>query len=143
LSVVLAVLWAVSAVWRAGWQTQQLYFGIGAGTVGVTHSSVGWTRSDPGLKGGRVRVPLQWWVNADRDWTNRWVWIPLWMPLVISLGVTAAAWRLEVLARRRARVGKCAACGYDRAGLKAGAVCPECGASGEREAREARGQGRD
>jgi hypothetical protein len=28
---------------------------------------------------------------------------------------------------RRRRAGRCPACGYDRAGLAAGAVCPECG----------------
>ena len=32
------------------------------------------------------------------------------------------------VARRRLRVGECAACGYDRRGLGAGAICPECGA---------------
>jgi len=77
-----------------------------------------------------------WWLlvrGTGWEWRVR---VPLWMPLVVSLGVTGAAWRLEVLARRRDRAGKCAACGYDRAGLKADAVCPECGAESDRQGHE-------
>ncbi len=54
--------------------------------------------------------------------------LPLWIPVAISLTLTATAWRLDALARRRARVGFCPKCNYDRSGLAAGTVCPECGA---------------
>jgi len=37
--------------------------------------------------------------------------------------------RLDMLARRRARIGCCPKCNYDRAGLAPGSVCPECGAA--------------
>jgi hypothetical protein len=53
--------------------------------------------------------------------------LPLW-PLVILAGFVATlAWLVDALARRRERAGRCPNCNYDRAGLAAGAVCPECG----------------
>ena len=56
------------------------------------------------------------------------LWMPIWLPLSCILLPTAAAWRLDALARRRARTTQCFKCSYDRRGLAAGAVCPECGA---------------
>lgn len=44
----------------------------------------------------------------------------LWTPAALLL-------RSGTLARRRAVMGSCPACGYDRRGLAPGAVCPECG----------------
>ncbi|HVU63860.1 MAG TPA: hypothetical protein VHC70_07780 [Phycisphaerales bacterium] len=53
--------------------------------------------------------------------------LPLWMPTGLMVIPTLLAWRLDTLARRRARLSLCAKCNYDRAGLAAGAKCPECG----------------
>jgi hypothetical protein len=53
--------------------------------------------------------------------------LPLWIPLAPTHLATAAAWRLDALARRRVRAGLCPKCHYDRAGLAASAVGPECG----------------
>jgi hypothetical protein len=57
------------------------------------------------------------------------VTLPLWIPTGAVLLVTASAWRLDMLARRRERAGLCPKCYYDRAGLAAGAACPECGSA--------------
>jgi len=46
---------------------------------------------------------------------------------LLSAAITAVAWRLDTLARRRADRTHCPRCRYDRSGLAAGAVCPECG----------------
>jgi len=54
--------------------------------------------------------------------------IPVWLPEGLVLIPTIAAWRLDSLARRRARFGHCITCGYDRHDLPATSVCPECGA---------------
>jgi hypothetical protein len=127
VSAVLAVVWLGSMVWFATWETSgNMGFSVGYGSIGIAKVVTGWG-SSARFAWGRVDVPLEWWVLVYKNGRDWMVWVPLWMPLVVSLGVTAAAWRLEVLARRRARMGKCASCGYDRAGLKAGAVCPECG----------------
>lgn len=131
VSSLLAALWVFSAVWSVGWRSRGLvYVGVGHGAAGVTEKRSGWRVSDfePGWKFERARGPLAWSINrhsGGRDW---WVWVPLWMPLAGSMALTGAAWVLGRRAARRARLGWCAACGYDRAGLAAGARCPECGA---------------
>lgn len=55
--------------------------------------------------------------------------VPTWGPVLGVLTLTMIAWRLDALARRRARLALCANCHYDRTGLAPGAVCPECGRS--------------
>ena len=52
---------------------------------------------------------------------------PLWWGVAVMLLITLPAWYFDALARRRARLGRCPKCNYDRTGLAAGAVCPECG----------------
>lgn len=83
------------------------------------------------LRFAHQHVHMDWipklFVDSDRHSHNFDVAIPIWMLALPTLLLTAAAWRLDILARRRARVGLCVKCGYSRAGLAAGAVCPECG----------------
>ena len=64
------------------------------------------------------------WGTSSRGW---WLHAPLWIPTLSALLVTALAFRLDTLARRRERMNLCKHCGYDRTGLAAGTVCPECG----------------
>ena len=69
-------------------------------------------------------------VHAGSPPRSGTVWIvPLWAPFLLAAGATVLAWRLDTLARRRARAGFCPKCGYNRTGLAPGAVCPECGAA--------------
>ena len=53
--------------------------------------------------------------------------IPLWIPVVVVVMLTAFAWWPDVRSAGRTRHGRCARCGYARSGLAPGAVCPECG----------------
>jgi len=69
----------------------------------------------------------KWWFRWTTVWLFEHLEIPLWLPALLSLLATAAAWRADAKYMRRVRVGLCAGCGYDRAGLAADAVCPECG----------------
>ncbi len=58
---------------------------------------------------------------------------PIWKGLLADIGVFSAAWAVPFVVPtivrrvRRARGGRCRRCGYDRAGLAPGAICPECG----------------
>ncbi len=53
---------------------------------------------------------------------------PIWILVVLTAMPTASAWRLDTLARRRARIDQCPKCNYDRRGIAAGVPSPECGA---------------
>jgi hypothetical protein len=61
---------------------------------------------------------------------------PLWFGLVVDLLVYLGFWSAVLvliglarrsLHKRRLAAGNCRSCGYDRAGIGAVAVCPECG----------------
>ena len=76
---------------------------------------------------------MRWWFS----WQNQlpqycYLQLPLWFPAAVAAGGCAASWRLDALARRRAKGGLnlCPKCGYDRTGLVSkDAKCPECGAA--------------
>jgi hypothetical protein len=64
---------------------------------------------------------LRWWLDwGSRGSTFRWVYVPLWIPVVGAGAVAAVIWRREL----RRRPGMCGTCGYELVGL---GVCPECG----------------
>jgi len=76
-------------------------------------------------------------VRAGYAGLPRDIWIPylpIWSGLALNLVVLALPWYVVFWAvgsgRRvsRRRRGRCAACGYDLAGLGGGTACPECGA---------------
>lgn len=132
LTALLCVAWLLSRWWdvcyahASGWAVQVGGNTIGAMTAENTGApywpAQGWYVRD-------VNWPVRWWVyfnRAGREWVLA---IPLWMPTLLTATVTAVAWRLDALARRKVRAGMCTQCGYSLAGLKAGAVCPECGAA--------------
>ena len=67
------------------------------------------------------------------DWNAMWgryggdgyIILPLWPLVLVAFFSAIAAWWCDV----RATVSRprCAGCGYDKAGLRNGVVCPECG----------------
>lgn len=81
---------------------------------------------------------FRWWTNPQPQVSLAWyygrlnvgwfVMIPVWFFVALSLATTATAWRMDIIARRKGRLGKCPACGYDRTGLAPAAPCPECNA---------------
>jgi hypothetical protein len=87
---------------------------------------------DRGLRIEPVHPSIQkmrWWFGgAWEEPENKFVSVPLWFPLAIVVGLSVMGWRMEIAARRRARIGNCSKCNYNRAGLAPEASCPECGA---------------
>ncbi len=129
--VVLLAVWISSAWWRV-WREfpDNSWVAIGDGSVEVGR----WTSAiikrveRPGWHVRMGRGTFRWWFFwlDEKAITERSV--PLWLPLVVVLAPTAAAWRRDVIALRRWRVGRCPKCGYDLRGLGPGSVvCPECG----------------
>ncbi len=130
---------------------------LGAGCVYVQHGRFGWNTSVtastfPGTvtlvsrRSFHMNCPYWWWqfapVSVDdaspgeipsfggaafTRITSAWN-ICLWPLAIVSATLAALGFVLDARARRRARVGLCPKCQYDRTGLAIGAVCPECGA---------------
>ena len=75
---------------------------------------------------------FNWWFERNGIYGVGWILVPIWTIGVAAAIPTAWLWWSD----RRARgSGFCQACGYDLGGLRAGAVCPECGAARETEPR--------
>ena len=70
---------------------------------------------------------FRWWMQYRSDSFGTLVSVPLWLPAAAAMLLTVTAWKPELVARRRAGLGRCPKCNYDRLGLPHGAVCPECG----------------
>jgi hypothetical protein len=70
-----------------------------------------------------VHFTPEWRADSLTDWRIN---IPLWMPLLLTVVISAAAWR-RWLRRRPRPSDRCPTCRYPRAGLAPTAPCPECG----------------
>jgi hypothetical protein len=96
--------------------------------------TAGWhARTNAVQPGSRIRQWLPGWGwlpgwESGFDWGVRhWAaYLPVWPFAVLSSLVAAVHWRRA----KRLRPGLCLSCGYNREGLAADAVCPECGAGG-------------
>jgi hypothetical protein len=71
---------------------------------------------------------MAWWGFWYCDGAGWILSTPLWVPALLSAAAGAAAWRLDVRARRPGAPVVCPGCLYDRAGLAPSAPCPECAA---------------
>jgi hypothetical protein len=128
VTLLLAAVWVVSLgliiTWIAG-PTDLVH--VDQGVVRLIHrphaeQGTGFrTLRPPGIM--KPVVSFRWSSDA-RGWSVR---LPLWPAIGVACVATLVAWRLDTLARRRERLGRCPKCNYDRAGIAAGAVCPECG----------------
>ncbi|HVU63862.1 MAG TPA: hypothetical protein VHC70_07790 [Phycisphaerales bacterium] len=130
VTLLLVVVWIASGGFFASWSGPSgCGGGVSEGCVALwDHGSVApQSRTSMFLRTPSYRLHL--WAFVSR-WTSCTEWsmqVPLWLPAMLTVVVSAAAWRLDSLARRRARLNLCAKCHYNRAGLAAVAKCPECG----------------
>ncbi len=136
LTVLLVVVWIGSAwLFVTRWALPDNYEFLERGVLSVhiqdsaqaymTNTSL---LPDPGWSWVAAQHPgLDWWIAKQNSSFAASFRVPLWLPALLSLLATAAAWRADAKYLRRVREGHCPACGYDRAGLAAGSLCPECG----------------
>jgi hypothetical protein len=136
-SVVLLAVWLTS-VWLCA-----IYRHPNSNWIGISSGRLNIFRLDPRARILIRRQLLGWEISRHKEelfWTaHRWndglqelVLIPLWILIGPVVLPTTIAWRLDIIARRRPLVDHCATCKYDRLGLPAGSVCPECGTAGGR-----------
>ena len=133
LTLLLIAAWAGSAWWGIHFLTADVWVFAGNGQIGYSVSSgianmVGITAdSMPAWRLVPLDAPgLKWgWTIFDGGWLSTVV-VPLWSLTLAAALPTAAAWRQAHRARTRPQT-HCHRCGYPRAGLAAGAACPECG----------------
>lgn len=138
VAVLLAAAW-----WMSDWRwigylgpggsfcvVERGVIGVGYGPEWATPRD-GKTRDAPptGFHGGSVPLEYEWWFVLVWEPGHRAVGVPLWFPVGIVVGLSTVVWRRDWLSQRRAILGHCAKCRYDRRGLAAAAPCPECGAT--------------
>jgi hypothetical protein len=130
--VVLALMWLASIRWDIAWGTDNTWRGIAYGRLQFSWDDHGFTTGSgvPQLWFSRNTPEIRWWFDWGNDGYHQHHFrVPLWVLMALMLMPTASAWRLDTLARRRARLNHCPACNYPRAGLPAASPCPECGAA--------------
>jgi hypothetical protein len=129
VTLLLAVVWIGSGWVELDWglPNSQHY----ALSVGV-FSLWGPGGSSGGFDVGTHPFELRWWPQRLANPGFRILNLPLWPLAVAFAAAQCTVWRLDVQARRRERalLNLCPKCNYDRAGIAADAVCPECGSVG-------------
>jgi hypothetical protein len=134
----LMLVWIGSA-WRGTYWISPGGFvaGIDGGLVSVQQCSpLAWTTMGGkaalanALGAPRDSEMVLWYHSTETDTLLRWsVAFPAWELLLPPLLILCLARHLDSIAlRRAARLNRCPKCNYDRAGIAADAVCPECGA---------------
>jgi hypothetical protein len=81
--------------------------------------TVGWYSRQQPIQGSWLWLP---YACEEGKHQNAVVVVPLWCPFLVCAGLAGLLWRRDVMDRQW-----CYWCDYDRSGLEAGAVCPECG----------------
>jgi hypothetical protein len=128
--VVLLGVWILSERYYAIW-IDAAGRAIGIGNGQLLTGRLGYGRSDPhgyipGLSFGWLDErhgpsDIRWWCMSGEG-------VPLWLLMWCVGFFTAIALALDAIANRHLRPDRCQKCNYDRRGLPAASVCPECGA---------------
>lgn len=113
--------WTSRYVWRAG--------SSNSGCVELSAGQIRWRpfSRDPGYTWSLFRWSQRpWWgIQTDAIWgSRRYFYLPLWIPLVTTLAITASSF--VSWPNRNDRSCVCTLCAYDLTGNVSGR-CPECG----------------
>jgi hypothetical protein len=132
VTVLLVVVWVGSGWVCAEWiraNGNDVY--LEAGKLGMrVIGDPKWANAPVGVQFGFTCFEVVWGVHwSASPGVPSYLYIPLWLPSCLISVPTILMWRLDTLARRRAKLNRCAKCDYDRTGLAIGAVCPECGSA--------------
>jgi ssDNA-binding Zn-finger/Zn-ribbon topoisomerase 1 len=144
VTVLLVVVWIGSTLMWVEVERRAGRWSLGADcTEGRLVLTLRWWRplDTPAWSYGatRAETPTRWsfdytgFDSIGSSLRQRRVFIPGWVFVLSSGGLTIAAWHSDARAVRRARVfgrNACPKCNYDRTGLVKDAVCPECGSNG-------------
>ena len=136
VTVLLVVAWIAGGRVGAYWMCHNgARIGFLRGALLVDWFPSGLRVSGRGLEKGfslfsEPELQSQGWMSVHDRGMGPTILVPLWMLAVFALIPTWFAWRRDALANRRVRLNLCPKCNYDRTGLAAGAVCPECGSGG-------------
>lgn len=144
LGVIVAGVWVWSGEHDLGWDGAKHRAALFGGKLGVgrlRNSQMQWGDSGWSVVDHQAywsyRLPSgpdtflglmnYWKADEDGGGTEESAMVVLWpIPLALwAAGVPVLG--SGILTRRRAITGKCVSCGYDLAGIRAGAPCPECG----------------
>ncbi|HVU63861.1 MAG TPA: hypothetical protein VHC70_07785 [Phycisphaerales bacterium] len=132
VTLVLVVVWIGSGWWTLTWlEPPSIKIQIRVGSIYVCHYPSGGLEDLP--RGFLTPIRELGFRMAFLPASRRMprgvheALCPLWILPAGTALATAAAWVFDSRARRRARLNLCPKCTYDRAGLAAGAKCPECG----------------
>jgi hypothetical protein len=136
--VLVAALFAASLRWDfwflhwTGWVRGIVARGLSFSSGGVTALQIPAPDLSPqdSWEFGCTRTanrPFRWWVYWEEVKGSITFVLPLWIPFALFAVPTLILFHHDRPSARRKRAGQCAKCGYDRAGLAVGAVCPECG----------------
>jgi hypothetical protein len=90
---------------------------------------IGWTSEREISRRNRepFEYTLEWWIGLEKNPIFDVVSIPLWMPAGLLLALHLSSVLVRQYRMRFRKGNLCPRCNYDRTGLAAGAVCPECG----------------
>src|SRR5207244_1377755 len=113
VTVLLVVVWIGSGWWVAGWSTNDAHcFQVSAGRFIASYfpsnkAMRGWTPAC-----GIFPLPSAFeWSPAFNSHHGGWgLLVPLWIPTLSTSAASVLAWRLDTLARRRARLNLCPQC---------------------------------
>ncbi len=119
--------------WRATVANGSIGINYEPGLISMTEQATGvpvprGLRTLP-VPGNIVQANTAWWFGGTWEPAKKSLLVPLWFLIAMATAVTAIAWRVDFMASRRARIGCCPKCNYNRAGIPAAAPCPECGAT--------------